>query len=110
MVTKSKLKMALAAEKQTDFGKMHLKKKEKVANKKNKVKAGGVVNGKKGKQVEEEWESVDEEGASGSDAGGVELEEDGSESEGEEGVDAPMQVNSPSKLQTMGASVNQFAD
>ena len=92
MPTKSKLKMALAAEKQTDFGKMHLKKKEKVANKKNKTKTGGVVNGKKGKKVEEEWESVDDEGASGSEDGGVQLGEDGDSSDEEEDVDAPMQV------------------
>lgn len=108
MVTKSKLKMALAAEKGTDFGKLHLKKKEKVAKKKNKVKAGGVVNGK-AKKVEEEWESVDEEDASGSEDGGAPLGEDGDLSEEEEDVDVPMQVNSPLRDLEISSN-NQFAD
>ena len=85
MVTKSKLKMALAAEKGTDFKRLHLKKKEKVARKVKGKKGGGegeVVNGNgdaNGKKAEEEWEDVEDED---------EVEESGSEEE----VGAPMKV------------------
>jgi len=75
MVTKSKLKMALAAEKGTDFKRLHLKKKEKVARKVKGKKGGGegqVIN------VKEEVEG-----------------EDGSGSEEEEEVDGPMKVCFP---------------
>ena len=91
MVTKSKLKMALAAEKGTDFKRLHLKKKEKVARKVKGKKGGGegqVINGNgdaNGKKGEEEWEDVEEE---------VEGE-DGSGSEEEEEVDGPMKVCFP---------------
>ena len=90
MVTKSKLKMALAAEKGTDFGKMHLKKKEKFANKKNQKKGGAGKSEKSpGKKGEEDWEDV--EGAEDSEDGEAGAEgEDGSGSEDEAG--APMKV------------------
>jgi rRNA-processing protein EBP2 len=70
MVTKSKLKMALAADKGVDYKKLHLKKKEKIARKGKAKKRGG-----------EEEESDDE---------GVELDEE--ESGSEEEVDGPMKV------------------
>lgn len=87
MVTKSKLKMALAADKGVDFKKLHLKKKEKEARK-AKSQKGGEKPKSKGKKTEEDWEDVDEE----SENGGVELsgEESGSEEEGED--TGPMQV------------------
>ena len=88
MVTKSKLKMALAADKGTDYKKLNLKKKEKSARKAKKGKGdkdSGEVNGKK--EVVEEWEDVDDE----DEEGGVEI--DGEEESGsEEEVDAPMKV------------------
>jgi rRNA-processing protein EBP2 len=89
MVTKSKLKMALAAEKGTDFKRLHLKKKEKVARKVKGKKGGGegeVVNGNgdaNGKKGEEEWEDFEEE---------LEGED---ESGSEEEVDGPMKVCFP---------------
>lgn len=85
MPTKSKLKMALAADKGTDFGKIHLKKKEKAARKKNPEKTAEekVPNGKK---AEEDWEDFDEE----SDNEGAQL--DGKDSGSEDEVDEPMQV------------------
>jgi rRNA-processing protein EBP2 len=88
MVTKSKLKMALAADKGIDFKKLHLKKKEKEARK-AKSQKGGEKPKSKGKNTEEDWEDVDEE----SEDGGVELsgEESASEEEGEE--TGPMQVS-----------------
>jgi hypothetical protein len=77
MVTKSKLKMALAADKGTDFGKLHLKKKEKAARKGKASKSGEQEAKVNGKKVEEEWEDVEEEGeGSGSDE-----EDSGSEEE-----------------------------
>jgi rRNA-processing protein EBP2 len=85
MPTKSKLKMALAADRGVDFGKIHLKKKEKAARK-SKSKKGGDEKVSIGKKAEEEWEDVHEE----SEDGGAELNEDGSGSEDE--VDHPMQV------------------
>jgi rRNA-processing protein EBP2 len=89
MVTKSKLKMALAANKGTDFKKLHLKKKEKAAKKKNAKKGGaGKVEKPNGKKIEEEWEDVD--GEDDSEDGGEGLGE--GESGSEEDVDAPMQV------------------
>jgi hypothetical protein len=84
MVTKSKLKMALVAEKGVDFKKLNQKKKQKAARK-EKASEG------KPKKVETEWEDIEEE-SEGEDGGaavnGVE-DESGSEEE----VDAPMQVN-----------------
>ncbi|KAE9373689.1 Ebp2-domain-containing protein [Stipitochalara longipes BDJ] len=88
MVTKSKLKMALAADKGTDFKRLHLKKKDKIARKSKAKKNGGDVvstNGN-GKKVEEEWEDVEEE-----DDEEVELDED--ESGSEEEVDGPMKID-----------------
>lgn len=70
MPVKSKLKMALAADKGTDFGRMHLKKQEKAARKAKASKGGDS------KKVEGEWEDVEEEAESGD-------EEDGSDVEGE---------------------------
>jgi len=89
MVTKSKLKMALAADKGVDYKKLHLKKKEKIAKKGKEKKHGGEVEPTNGKKVEEEWEDVEEE----SDDEGVELDElDEQESGSEEEVDGPMKV------------------
>lgn len=53
MVTKSKLKMALSAEKGTDFKKLALKKKEKLARKKNVEKA------QRNEEGEDEWEDLE---------------------------------------------------
>lgn len=86
MVTKSKLKMALAAEKGVDFKKLHLKKKEKAARKGKAKKNGGEVQLVNGKKVEEEWEDVEEE----DEEEGSEL--DGDDSGSEEEVDGPMKV------------------
>ncbi|PQE07359.1 hypothetical protein CJF32_00005253 [Rutstroemia sp. NJR-2017a WRK4] len=73
MVTKSKLKMALAAEKGTDFKKLHQKKQQKAARK-DKVSKGGDAE----KVLEKEWEDV-EEGSEDEDE-----EEEGSDDEEEE--------------------------
>jgi rRNA-processing protein EBP2 len=86
MVTKSKLKMALAADKGVDYKKLHLKKKEKIARKGKAKKHSGEVEPTNSKKVEEEWEDVEEE----SDDEGVELDEE--ESGSEEEVDGPMKV------------------
>jgi hypothetical protein len=86
MVTKSKLKMALAVEKGVDFGKLHLKKKEKAARK-GKAKIGGEVQPVNEKKVEEEWEDVEEEDEDERD----ELDEQDSGSEEE--IDGPMKVS-----------------
>lgn len=87
MVTKSALKMALAAEKGTDFKKLKLKKKEKAAKKKNAQNGGAGKKEKSNeKKVEEDWEDVDDE----SEDGGAALNEDKSGSEGE--PDRPMKV------------------
>jgi hypothetical protein len=89
MVTKSALKMALAAEKGTDFKKLKLNKKEKAARKKNAQKGGaGREEKANGKKVEEEWEDVD--GEDESEDGGAAVNED--ESGSEEEVDRPMKV------------------
>jgi len=88
MVTKSKLKMALAAEKRTDFGKQHLKKVEKLANKTNKMKAAkkGGETISNGKPTEEDWEDVEEE----NDDRGAALNNE--ESSSDEEVEAPTKV------------------
>ncbi len=86
MVTKSKLKMALAADKGVDFKKLHLKKKEKAARKGKAKKNGGEVQSLNGKKVEEEWEDVEEENED------EENELDGEDSGSEEEVDGPMKV------------------
>lgn len=85
MVTKSKLKMALAAEKGTDFKKLNLHKKEKLANKKKAAK--GVVAGKKN---DEEWEDVEEEREDVIEDG----EDSGSDAEEAEGKEGLMKVYS----------------
>jgi rRNA-processing protein EBP2 len=87
MVTKSKLKMALAAEKGVNFKKLHQKKKQKAATKEKSKKSE-----KKGKKVEEEWEDVDEASDSDIEDGGVVLDGEGSDIESEEDVVEPMQV------------------
>ncbi|KAL2075276.1 hypothetical protein VTL71DRAFT_219 [Oculimacula yallundae] len=81
--TKSKLKMALAADKGIDYGKQALKKKEKLANKLNKEKLAK----KGGEKPEEDWEDVEEE----KEDGGAEL--NGDESGSEEEVDEPMVID-----------------
>jgi rRNA-processing protein EBP2 len=86
MVTKSKLKMALAADKGVDFKKLHLKKKEKVARKGKAKKHGGEVQPANDKKIEEEWEDVEDE----SDKERAELDED--ESGSEEEIDGPLKV------------------
>jgi rRNA-processing protein EBP2 len=90
MVTKSKLKMALAADKGVDFKKLALKKKEKAARKGKAGKSGGEKKSNE-KPVEDEWEDFEQENENG----GTELneEESGSEEEAQE----PMQVCSPSQ-------------
>ena len=88
MVTKSKLKMALAVDKGVDFKKLKQKKKQKAAIKEKSKKSEG-----KGKKVEEEWEDVDEESESDIDNGGVELSGEEGESGSEEEVIEPMQVS-----------------
>ncbi|PVH90010.1 Ebp2-domain-containing protein [Cadophora sp. DSE1049] len=82
--TKSKLKMALAADKGVDFGKQHLKKKQKLANKLNKEKSS-----KKGgeKPAEEDWEDVEE--AKENDDAELSEEESGSDEE----VEEPMKID-----------------
>lgn len=89
MVTKSKLKMALAADKGTDYKKLHLKKKEKIARKSKKAKAVDGGDETKGKATVEEWEDVDEEDE---DEGGVKIDGEEEESGSEEEADAPMKV------------------
>lgn len=84
MVTKSKLKMALAAEKGVDFKKLHLKKKEKAARKGKAIKQGGDLEPTNGNKVEEEWEDLDDE----DDEEGIELDDE--ESGSEEEADQPM--------------------
>ncbi|CAL3969312.1 hypothetical protein PZA11_006112 [Diplocarpon coronariae] len=90
MPTKSKLKMALAAEKGIDFGKKHLKKKEKLANKSNKQRSarkGGDKKQSSGNPAEEDWEDVEEECENGS----AELSEE--ESGNDEDAEAPMKID-----------------
>ncbi|KIN05117.1 hypothetical protein OIDMADRAFT_177430 [Oidiodendron maius Zn] len=71
MVTKSKLKMALAGEKGVDFKKLHQKKVQRAARRE---KAQKDDEGK-GKMTEEEWEDVPERNDSGDDEdGGAALE------------------------------------
>lgn len=86
MVTKSKLKMALVADKGTDFKKLNQKKRQKAARKEKSLKGGEG----KPKKVEEEWEDLDEE-SEGED-GREEIDGEESESGSEEEVEAPMQV------------------
>lgn len=86
MVTKSKLKMALAAEKGVDFKKQHLKKVQKAAKKEKSKKAGAG----KGKKVEEDWEDVEIEEEAEDVGGKSDEEEAGSNSEEE--ADGLMQV------------------
>jgi rRNA-processing protein EBP2 len=88
MVTKSKLKMALAAEKGVDFKKLALKKKEKVARKGKAGKSGEEKKSNE-KLAEDEWEDFKEE----VEEEGVGLSE-GESGSGEE-VEEPMQVCSP---------------
>ncbi|TVY39705.1 rRNA-processing protein [Lachnellula subtilissima] len=80
MVVKGKLKMALVAEKEVDFKKLNLKKKEKAARKKKAQKGGDKLesNGK----VEEVWEDVEEA-----------AEDSGSDGDEEATESAPMQID-----------------
>lgn len=80
MAKKSRLKMALAEQKGTDFEKLKIKRKQR-AQKKEKKKLGGEVNGDKKPATEDDWEDLDNE----DEAGGAGLDEEVSE-EGENGV------------------------
>lgn len=97
--TKSKLKMALAADKGVDYGKQHLKKKEKLANKLNKEKSA-----KKGgeKPAEEDWEDVEEEKANGDE----ELSEE--ESGSDEEIEEPMKVSLAYAPRRIASNSNQI--
>lgn len=97
--TKSKLKMALAADKGTDYLKQHLKKKEKAANKLNKEKSTK----KGGDKPEEDWEDVEEE----KEDGGAELSE--GESGSDEEMEEPMKA-SPSYAPQMIMSNSEQID
>ncbi|KAF8852130.1 Ebp2-domain-containing protein [Acephala macrosclerotiorum] len=81
MPNKSKLKMALAAEKGTDFNKLKLHKKEKLAKKKKAAK--GIVEKSNGRKTEDEWEDMEDEVEEEDADSGAELaaEESGSEEE-----------------------------
>ena len=72
MVTKSKLKMALLADKGVDFKKM---KQKKLAKKSRKEKSAKLV---------DDWEDLDED-SEDDDAGGVQLEEEQEDDGSEEG-------------------------
>lgn len=89
MVTKSKLKMALAAEKGLDFGKLNLKKREKAARKGNMVKGGGEMVRDKKTGKEDVWEDLDGESEDGEEGGVAVGEDEGSE---EEEVNGPRRV------------------
>lgn len=78
MVTKSALKMALAAERGVDFKKLHQQKAQKAARKMKSKKAG---EGKE-KKVEEEWEDVP--GEDVNEDGGAAPEDEEEDSEGED--------------------------
>ncbi|KAK7966002.1 uncharacterized protein PG986_000279 [Apiospora aurea] len=82
MVTKSRLKMALAHEKGVDFKKLHQKKVAKQASKKKQSKTGGAA--KDGEA--EEWEDEEEETKGGAPIDD-EDDEDDSEDDDEEGHD-----------------------
>ena len=81
MVTKSKLKMALAGEREVDFKKQYQKKAQKVARKEKGKKVGEG----KGKKTDEEWEDLPGE-SDGEDIeyGGAALDDEEGESDGEE--------------------------
>lgn len=87
MVTKSRLKMALAADKKIDFQKLHQKKVAKLARK-GKVEKGGEKSEKSEKRekkgkVEQEWEDVEEESQDeDSEEGDSEDEEEEEDEEG----------------------------
>lgn len=87
MVTKSKLKMALATDKGVDFKKLKQKKKQKAAIKEKSKKGEG-----RGQKGEEEWEDVDEESENDIENGGVKLDGEEEETGSEEEVVEPMQV------------------
>lgn len=87
MVTKSKLKIALAADKGVDFKKLNQKKKQKAAAKNKSKKSDG-----KGKKVEEEWEDVDEDSGNEVEDSGIKLDEGESDSGSEEEAVESMQV------------------
>ena len=70
MVTKSKLKMALAADKGVDYKKLHLKKKEKAARK-DKSRKGGEK-----KSEQEEWEDVESEEDGGAALEGEDIDDE----------------------------------
>ncbi|ESZ90774.1 putative rRNA-processing protein EBP2 [Sclerotinia borealis F-4128] len=82
MVVKSKLKMALAADKNTSFSKLHQKKVAKVARKDKAVKSS--------KKVEQEWEDVE---GQGEDEEEEDAEEGDSEDEDEEEGNGPTEID-----------------
>lgn len=88
MVTKSKLKMALAAEKGTDFKKLKLLKKQKEAEKRNAAARGADKDDEKKKtiEIEAEFEDDDEED-----------EEDDEEEDEEEEDEEPQVCYVPSR-------------
>lgn len=102
MVTKSKLKMALAGEKGVDFKKLHQKKVQRAARRE---KAQKDDEGK-GKMIEEEWEDVPERNDNGDDEdGGAALENEEEESADE---DEGMQVGDATSRQTTRLTKEQF--
>ncbi|KAF7862596.1 hypothetical protein EAF04_007469 [Stromatinia cepivora] len=89
MVTKSKLKMALAADKKIDFSKLHQKKQAKLARKEKAVKRE-EKSSKKGK-VEQEWEDVEDE--SGDEEEESAEEGDSEDEEEEEEGNGPTEID-----------------
>jgi rRNA-processing protein EBP2 len=87
MVMKSKLKMALAADKGVDFKKLKQNKKQQAATKEKSKKNEG-----QGKKVEEEWEDVDEDSENEVEDGGVKLDGEESDDGSEEEAVEPMEV------------------
>ncbi|CAD6443828.1 deebfd78-72a6-4f43-a151-5660a5e0b076 [Sclerotinia trifoliorum] len=92
MVTKSKLKMALAADKKVDFSKLHQKKQAKLARK-GKAVNGEEKSSEKGK-VEQEWEDVEEKSGDEEE----EEEEDDAEEGGSEDEEEEEEGNGPTEI------------
>jgi hypothetical protein len=95
MVNKGKLKMALASDKNIDYKKLNLKKREKLARK-TKAKKGGDKPDV-GKIVEGEWEDVDGSEDEGGEkeiaaAAALDAEDSGSEEEEDDDVEGKMEV------------------
>ncbi|KXJ93100.1 eukaryotic rRNA processing protein EBP2-domain-containing protein [Microdochium bolleyi] len=83
MVTKSRLKMALAAERGVDFKKFHDKKTRKAGEKKNKVKGGSAKSQPADEEDDEEWEDDEEDAQAGGALVGGEDDDDDEEDEEE---------------------------